>query len=162
MVFMGFGFFSTFLVRYGFSSSGFSLLVAAMAVQWAIVVQTLLHLPYLGRMRLTIERYYSVPNPEKDQTPKINTHWSIVKRYDVRFHIKQWSQPIIYECLLCQFGVCRDECSLITNCHGCCSWEDQPCSPSPHVFDGGCWVHPQSLATSNFTEGKKPTLGLTI
>ncbi|XP_031435683.1 rh blood group, D antigen isoform X1 [Clupea harengus] len=55
MVFMGFGFFSTFLVRYGFSSSGFSLLVAAMAVQWAIVVQTLLHLPYLGRMRLTIE-----------------------------------------------------------------------------------------------------------
>ncbi|XP_062379004.1 rh blood group, D antigen isoform X1 [Sardina pilchardus] len=54
MVFMGFGFLSTFLVRYGFSSTGFSLLVAALAVQWAIVFRVLLQLPYPGR--ITIER----------------------------------------------------------------------------------------------------------
>ncbi|XP_041928561.1 rh blood group, D antigen [Alosa sapidissima] len=52
MVFMGFGFLSTFLVRNGFSSAGFSLLVAAMAVQWAIVFQTLLQLPYPGRITM--------------------------------------------------------------------------------------------------------------
>ncbi|TST98554.1 Ammonium transporter Rh type A [Bagarius yarrelli] len=38
MVFLGFGFLATFLVRYGFSSSAFSLLVAAMAVQWATIL----------------------------------------------------------------------------------------------------------------------------
>ncbi|XP_061598922.1 rh blood group, D antigen isoform X2 [Cololabis saira] len=38
MVILGFGFFSTFLVRYGLSSSGFNLLVAAMATQWAIIL----------------------------------------------------------------------------------------------------------------------------
>ncbi|XP_060781255.1 rh blood group, D antigen isoform X1 [Neoarius graeffei] len=38
MVFLGFGFLGTFLVRYGFSSSAFSLLVAAMAVQWATIL----------------------------------------------------------------------------------------------------------------------------
>ncbi|XP_060727746.1 rh blood group, D antigen isoform X2 [Tachysurus vachellii] len=39
MVFLGFGFLGTFLVRYGFSSSAFSLLVAAMAVQWATILK---------------------------------------------------------------------------------------------------------------------------
>ncbi|XP_036431000.1 rh blood group, D antigen [Colossoma macropomum] len=38
IVFLGFGFLATFLVRYGFSSVGFSLLVAAMAVQWATLL----------------------------------------------------------------------------------------------------------------------------
>lgn len=38
MVFLGFGFLATFLVRYGFSSTGFSLLVAAMSVQWATIL----------------------------------------------------------------------------------------------------------------------------
>ncbi|XP_062851836.1 rh blood group, D antigen [Trichomycterus rosablanca] len=38
MVFMGFGFLATFLVRYGFSGSAFSMLVAAMAVQWATIL----------------------------------------------------------------------------------------------------------------------------
>ncbi|XP_072533481.1 rh blood group, D antigen [Salminus brasiliensis] len=38
MVFLGFGFMATFLVRYGFSSVGFSMLVAAMAVQWATLL----------------------------------------------------------------------------------------------------------------------------
>lgn len=38
MVFLGFGFLATFLVRYGFSSLAFSMLVAAMAVQWATIL----------------------------------------------------------------------------------------------------------------------------
>ncbi|XP_055025294.2 rh blood group, D antigen [Misgurnus anguillicaudatus] len=38
MIFMGFGFLGTFLVRYGFSGSGFNLLVAAMATQWAVLM----------------------------------------------------------------------------------------------------------------------------
>lgn len=42
MVFMGFGFMATFLVRYGFSGSAFSILVATMAVQWATILNGLL------------------------------------------------------------------------------------------------------------------------
>ncbi|XP_058242418.1 rh blood group, D antigen isoform X2 [Hemibagrus wyckioides] len=38
MLFLGFGFLGTFLVRYAFSSSAFNLLVAAMAVQWATIL----------------------------------------------------------------------------------------------------------------------------
>ncbi|KAG9274862.1 ammonium transporter Rh type A-like [Astyanax mexicanus] len=38
MVFLGFGFLASFLVRYGFSSVGFSMLVAAMAIQWATLL----------------------------------------------------------------------------------------------------------------------------
>ncbi|XP_004082443.1 RH-like protein isoform X2 [Oryzias latipes] len=38
MVVLGFGFLCTFLVRHGFSSSGFNLLVAAVATQWALVL----------------------------------------------------------------------------------------------------------------------------
>ncbi|KAM9477516.1 rh blood group, D antigen [Clarias gariepinus] len=39
MVFLGFGFLATFLVRYAFSSVAFSLLVAALAVQWATILK---------------------------------------------------------------------------------------------------------------------------
>ena len=38
MVVLGFGFLATFLSRYSFSGSGFNLLVAAMAVQWALIL----------------------------------------------------------------------------------------------------------------------------
>ncbi|CAB1335084.1 unnamed protein product, partial [Coregonus sp. 'balchen'] len=37
-VILGFGFLATFLVRYSFSGTGFTLLVAAMAVQWAVIL----------------------------------------------------------------------------------------------------------------------------
>ncbi|XP_076830726.1 rh blood group, D antigen isoform X2 [Brachyhypopomus gauderio] len=42
MVFLGFGFVSAFLVRYGFSGVGFGLLVAAMVVQWATFINAFL------------------------------------------------------------------------------------------------------------------------
>ncbi|XP_061552916.1 rh blood group, D antigen [Phycodurus eques] len=38
IVFWGFGFLSTFLVRYGFSGSGFNLLVAVIAIQWGLIL----------------------------------------------------------------------------------------------------------------------------
>ncbi|KAF7656000.1 hypothetical protein LDENG_00047530 [Lucifuga dentata] len=38
MVILGFGFMGIFLMRYGFSGSGFNLLVTAMATQWAILL----------------------------------------------------------------------------------------------------------------------------
>ncbi|KAM4625425.1 rh blood group, D antigen [Polymixia lowei] len=38
VVILGFGFLGTFLVRYGFSGSGFNLLVAVMAIQWAVIL----------------------------------------------------------------------------------------------------------------------------
>uniref|UniRef100_A0A8C5D990 Rh blood group, D antigen n=1 Tax=Gadus morhua TaxID=8049 RepID=A0A8C5D990_GADMO len=38
MVVAGFGFLGTFLVRYGFSGSGFNLLVAVIATQWSIIL----------------------------------------------------------------------------------------------------------------------------
>ncbi|XP_048060524.1 rh blood group, D antigen [Megalobrama amblycephala] len=38
MIFMGFGFLATFLVRYGFSGSGFNVLLAAIAIQWAVMM----------------------------------------------------------------------------------------------------------------------------
>ncbi|XP_067011884.2 ammonium transporter Rh type B [Anabrus simplex] len=39
MIFVGFGFLMTFLKKYGYSSVGFNMLVAALMVQWAILCQ---------------------------------------------------------------------------------------------------------------------------
>lgn len=39
MVFIGFGFLMTFLRRYGYSAVGFNFLIAAVAIQWAILCQ---------------------------------------------------------------------------------------------------------------------------
>lgn len=39
MIFIGFAFLMTFLKRYGFSASGFNLLVGALVIQWAIIMR---------------------------------------------------------------------------------------------------------------------------
>ncbi|XP_028653284.1 ammonium transporter Rh type A [Erpetoichthys calabaricus] len=44
MIFIGFGFLMTFLKRYGFSSVGFNMLLAALGLQWGILMQGLWHL----------------------------------------------------------------------------------------------------------------------
>lgn len=54
MVILGFGFLSTFLVRYGFSGSGFNLLVAAMATQWAFIINESEHWYYRGVIRIDL------------------------------------------------------------------------------------------------------------
>ncbi|XP_077018150.1 ammonium transporter Rh type A isoform X1 [Tamandua tetradactyla] len=43
MIFFGFGFLMTFLKKYGFSSVGINLLIAALGLQWGTIVQGILH-----------------------------------------------------------------------------------------------------------------------
>ncbi|KAM7136895.1 ammonium transporter Rh type A isoform 2-T2 [Molossus nigricans] len=43
MIFVGFGFLMTFLKKYGFSSVGINLLIAALGLQWGTLVQGFLH-----------------------------------------------------------------------------------------------------------------------
>ncbi|PSN37449.1 Ammonium transporter Rh type B [Blattella germanica] len=43
MVFIGFGFLMTFLKRYGFSAIGFNFLIAALNVQWSILINGFFH-----------------------------------------------------------------------------------------------------------------------
>ncbi|XP_074516524.1 rh blood group, D antigen [Sebastes fasciatus] len=54
MVILGFGFLCTFLVRYGFSGSGFNFLVAAMATQWAIILNGTESWYYRGKIRIDL------------------------------------------------------------------------------------------------------------
>lgn len=46
MIFIGFGFLMTFLKKYGFSAVGLNFLVAATALQWALLVNGFFHLHY--------------------------------------------------------------------------------------------------------------------
>lgn len=59
IVILGFGFLSTFLVRYGFSASGFNLLVAAMATQWAMVLNGIESWYYRGKAMINLRRWVS-------------------------------------------------------------------------------------------------------
>ncbi|XP_004590487.2 ammonium transporter Rh type A [Ochotona princeps] len=43
MIFVGFGFLMTFLKKYGFSSVGINLLIAALGLQWGTIMQGILH-----------------------------------------------------------------------------------------------------------------------
>ncbi|XP_027794037.1 ammonium transporter Rh type A [Marmota flaviventris] len=43
MIFVGFGFLMTFLKKYGFSGVGINLFVAALGLQWGIIIQGILH-----------------------------------------------------------------------------------------------------------------------
>lgn len=56
IVILGFGFLSTFLVRYGFSASGFNLLVAVTATQWAIILNGLESWYYRGKVSINLKR----------------------------------------------------------------------------------------------------------
>ncbi|XP_077395581.1 rh blood group, D antigen [Festucalex cinctus] len=54
MVFLGFGFLSTFLVRYGCSSSGFNLLIAVIATQWALILNGFESWYYTGKIKINL------------------------------------------------------------------------------------------------------------
>ncbi|XP_029475300.1 RH-like protein isoform X2 [Rhinatrema bivittatum] len=54
MVFLGFGFLLAFLRRFGFSAVGFSLLVAALGTQWAIIMDGVFFHCKEGRMTVSI------------------------------------------------------------------------------------------------------------
>lgn len=53
MIFIGFGFLMTFLKRYGFSSVGVNLLLAAFGLQWGLLMQGLWHLDN-GKIKINI------------------------------------------------------------------------------------------------------------
>ncbi|KAM4695280.1 ammonium transporter Rh type A [Discoglossus pictus] len=53
MIFVGFGFLMTFLKRYGFSSVGINLLIAAFGLQWGTLMQGLWHL-HNGKIEIGI------------------------------------------------------------------------------------------------------------
>lgn len=61
MVFVGFGFLMAFLQRYGFSSVGFTFLLAALALQWATLVQGFLHAFRGGYIHVGVERWAARP-----------------------------------------------------------------------------------------------------
>uniref|UniRef100_A0A3Q2XBG4 Rh blood group, D antigen n=1 Tax=Hippocampus comes TaxID=109280 RepID=A0A3Q2XBG4_HIPCM len=54
VVFLGFGFLSTFLVRYGFSGSGFNLLIAVIGTQWALLLNGFESWYYRGKIRIDL------------------------------------------------------------------------------------------------------------
>lgn len=56
MIFIGFGFLMTFLKRYGFSSVGVNLLLAAFGLQWGLLMQGIWHLED-GKIKIGIEKY---------------------------------------------------------------------------------------------------------
>ncbi|KAM6428232.1 blood group Rh(CE) polypeptide isoform 1-T5 [Liasis olivaceus] len=55
MVILGFAFFLAFLKRYGFSSTGFSLLLAALGVQWSVVVEGFLFHFSAGKIKIGLQ-----------------------------------------------------------------------------------------------------------
>lgn len=55
MIFIGFGFLMTFLQRYGFSSVGFNFLIAALALQWATLMQGFFHGMHGGKIHVGVE-----------------------------------------------------------------------------------------------------------
>nr|ANV82514.1 ammonium transporter Rh type A [Clarias batrachus] len=54
MIFIGFGFLMTFLKRYGFSSVGMNLLLAAFGLQWGLLIQNIWHL-HDGKIPVSIK-----------------------------------------------------------------------------------------------------------
>lgn len=54
LVILGFGFLLAFLKRYGFSSTGFNLLIAALGVQWAVLVEGFLFSSSAGKMKISL------------------------------------------------------------------------------------------------------------
>uniref|UniRef100_A0A670YGI1 Ammonium transporter AmtB-like domain-containing protein n=1 Tax=Pseudonaja textilis TaxID=8673 RepID=A0A670YGI1_PSETE len=55
MVIFGFAYFLAFLHRYGFSSIGFNLLLAALGVQWAVIVDGFLFHFSAGKIRINLQ-----------------------------------------------------------------------------------------------------------
>ncbi|XP_053867589.1 RH-like protein isoform X1 [Malaclemys terrapin pileata] len=56
LVIFGFGFLLAFTKRYGFSSTGFNLLIAALGVQWAMLVEGFLFSSAAGKVKISLHR----------------------------------------------------------------------------------------------------------
>uniref|UniRef100_A0A8C7Z5L2 Ammonium transporter Rh type A n=1 Tax=Oryzias sinensis TaxID=183150 RepID=A0A8C7Z5L2_9TELE len=53
MIFIGFGFLMTFLKKYGFSSVGINLLLAAFGLQWGLLMQGVWHMDH-GKIKVDV------------------------------------------------------------------------------------------------------------
>lgn len=49
MIFVGFGFLMTFLKKYGYSATGYTLFMSALIIQWTILVKGFFHM-YDGKI----------------------------------------------------------------------------------------------------------------
>ena len=67
MIFVGFGFLMTFLRRYGFSSVGFNMMLAAFAIQWSTI--TLGLFSFIGQAQDNADRYEIFVSLERLVTP---------------------------------------------------------------------------------------------
>ena len=67
MIFVGFGFLMMFLRKYGYSAVGFTLLLGAVMVQWAILCQGFFKLQPDGKIHLSMLR--SVPTTATGHWP---------------------------------------------------------------------------------------------
>lgn len=54
MIFVGFAFLMTFLKKYGYSATGFNLLLGALLVQWAFITRGIFELEE-GKIRLSLD-----------------------------------------------------------------------------------------------------------
>nr|XP_006130525.1 RH-like protein isoform X1 [Pelodiscus sinensis] len=54
MVILGFGFLLAFLKRYGFSSTGFNLLIATLGIQWALLMEGFLFSSPSGKVKISL------------------------------------------------------------------------------------------------------------
>lgn len=61
MIFIGFGFLMTFLKRYGYSATGLNLFVAALCVQWAILMRGFFEMEH-GTIKLAKLSFLLSPN----------------------------------------------------------------------------------------------------
>lgn len=57
MIFIGFGFLMTFLKKYGFTSLGINMLIAAFGLQWGTLMQGFLHRGEGEKIFVKIKRY---------------------------------------------------------------------------------------------------------
>ncbi|KAM6167301.1 ammonium transporter Rh type B [Erethizon dorsatum] len=76
MVFVGFGFLMVFLQRYGFSSVGFTFLLAAFALQWSTLVQGFLHSFHGGHIHVGVERW--APEATSHPSPPLHTDLNMI------------------------------------------------------------------------------------
>jgi hypothetical protein len=74
MIFIGFGFLMTFLKRYGYSATGLNLFVAALCVQWAILMRGFFEMDH-GTIKLANLNFFPL-----SQRPPNRIFFSLLSR----------------------------------------------------------------------------------
>lgn len=93
MIFIGFAYLMVFLKKYGFSSSGFNMLVAAMVIQWAFLARGIFQLNN-GLIRW-VDKTEKIAEIKSDFS--ISSRWLIVKFVIVPFGL--FASDINFSCI---------------------------------------------------------------